>query len=306
MRPDGTDRSELTRTAEYHEAGVRFSPDGKKILYYRMPRSEAVDNNTYGTFDLVIADADGRNAVVHGRDFPWASWGPDGSRAGLPGPERHPHHRRGHGEGAPQDAPQGDRPAARLVARRSVVRGHGQRAGPVLEHRPAEPDGRVDQSPSARPNGTIARPTGCPTRGASSIREASCRSPAGTPRSGWRAATGRDRRMLYASETQHLYGGCASPDGKYLLFTRSDVDLGPVDNSRTSMAIVRMADTPIVAGPGTTLRKQYPDAHRGTHARPRSGLGAALDLRRARAGRARRTLNGSGWNDRSPTHARDA
>ena len=80
---------------------------------------------------------------------------------------------------------------------------------------------------------------------------------------------GRDRRMLYASENQHLYGGCASPDGKYLLFTRSEVDLGPVDNSRTSMAIVRMADTPIVAGSGDDLAEAVSRARRG----PTLGLG---------------------------------
>ena len=59
MRPDGSDRRQLTHTRDIHEAGVRFSPDGKKILFYRIPASDAVDNNTYGKFDLVIADADG-------------------------------------------------------------------------------------------------------------------------------------------------------------------------------------------------------------------------------------------------------
>ena len=75
---------------------------------------------------------------------------------------------------------------------------------------------------------------------------------------------GKERRMLYAEEKRHLYGGCASPDGKYLLFTRSEVDLGQVDNSRTSMAIIRMADTPMVGGDGgEASRKTYPAARRG-------------------------------------------
>jgi Tol biopolymer transport system component len=80
MRPDGSERRALTDTREFNEAGARFSPDGKRILYYRMASSDAVDNNTYGTFDLVLADANGGNAVVYGRDFPWASWSPDGRR----------------------------------------------------------------------------------------------------------------------------------------------------------------------------------------------------------------------------------
>ncbi len=50
MRPDGTDRRPLTNTREFNEAGARFSPDGKRLLYYRMPKAEAVDNNTYGTY----------------------------------------------------------------------------------------------------------------------------------------------------------------------------------------------------------------------------------------------------------------
>src|SRR5947207_2155864 len=76
-RPDGSERRALVDTREFNEAGARFSPDGKRLLYYRMATSDAVDNNTYGTFDLVLADSNGDNAVVYGRDFPWASWSPD-------------------------------------------------------------------------------------------------------------------------------------------------------------------------------------------------------------------------------------
>lgn len=54
-RPDGTDRRPLTTTRDFHEAGVRFSPDGERMLYYRMPKSESLDNNTYGSFELMNA-----------------------------------------------------------------------------------------------------------------------------------------------------------------------------------------------------------------------------------------------------------
>ena len=80
MRPDGSNRRPITDTREFNEAGVRFSPDGRRVLYYRLPTAEAVDNNTYGTFDLVVADADGRNPIVYGSGFPWASWSSDGTR----------------------------------------------------------------------------------------------------------------------------------------------------------------------------------------------------------------------------------
>ena len=59
---------------------MRFSPDGTKILYYRMPNTAAVDNNAYGTYELVCADTDGGHAVSYGKRFSWASWGPGGKQ----------------------------------------------------------------------------------------------------------------------------------------------------------------------------------------------------------------------------------
>ncbi|MCW5556242.1 MAG: PD40 domain-containing protein [Verrucomicrobiae bacterium] len=74
--PRRIDRQSLTQTPRFNEAGAKFSPDGRRLLYYRMPREEAVDNNTYGTHELVVSDADGGNATSHGKAYPWASWGP--------------------------------------------------------------------------------------------------------------------------------------------------------------------------------------------------------------------------------------
>ncbi len=78
MRPDGSKRRPLIATPEFHEAGVRYSPDSTRLLYYRIPKGDELDNNTYGTFELVIADANGAHARVYGRGYSWASWGPDG------------------------------------------------------------------------------------------------------------------------------------------------------------------------------------------------------------------------------------
>jgi Tol biopolymer transport system component len=74
---------------------------------------------------------------------------------------------------------------------------------------------------------------------------------------------GGERRLLYAQDARHIYGGCVSPDGKYILFTRSQEDLGKVDNSQTGMAIIRWEDTPMVGGDSESLRAEYPDARSG-------------------------------------------
>ena len=69
--------------------------------------------------------------------------------------------------------------------------------------------------------------------------------------------------MLYAEEGRHIYGGCVSPDGAYVLFTRSKEDLGKVDNSQTTMAIIRWKDAPVIGLGSRTLHAEYPDARNG-------------------------------------------
>ena len=69
--------------------------------------------------------------------------------------------------------------------------------------------------------------------------------------------------MVYAEEGRHIYGGCASPDGKYFLFTRSEADLGKVDDSKTRMAIIRTGDTPMIGGKSEAQRRDYPQARSG-------------------------------------------
>src|SRR5260370_15577926 len=38
VRPDGSGRRNITKTAEYNELGVRFSPNGRQILFRRLPK----------------------------------------------------------------------------------------------------------------------------------------------------------------------------------------------------------------------------------------------------------------------------
>jgi Tol biopolymer transport system component len=80
---------------------------------------------------------------------------------------------------------------------------------------------------------------------------------------------GQPPQPLYAEEGRHIYGACASPDMKYLLFTRSVADLTKVDQRDTTMAIIRWSDTPMRGDDGASLRKRFPEARTG----PRLDLG---------------------------------
>ncbi len=262
MRPDGSDRRKITNTRQYNEAGMRFSPDGKRLLYYRMVTAAKVDNNTYGTYDLVIANSDGSDAVVYGNSFRWASWGPDGSQIACL-----------------------DKAGIQIVdlASRKVLR-QIPRSG-IVQQLVWSPDGKLFVGTA---NGLgVAWTIGCLDAQAGRIHAVSeidrynC-TPDWLPdsehviysrgivpeRSAWAQlwvakADRTDRQLLYAEQGRHMYGGCVSPDGQYVLFTRSEVDLGKVDNSRTRMAIIRRKDAPMVGGTDASLRREFPNARQG-------------------------------------------
>jgi len=258
-RPDGTGRRKLTNTRKYNETGVRFSPDGKHILFYRQPVNEPVDNNTYGTHELMIADSDGANAASLGRDFAWASWGPDStSLATL--------------------APRGIRLVD--VAKRAVFRTLPRQG--IVEQLVWSPDGQslVGTANGLGPYWNIGTldAVGGKIRAVSETERYNCTpdwmpdsrhviySRGTIPEKNERAQlwiTAPDehgRHMLYAEAGRHVYGGAASPDGRYLVFTRSVEDLGKVNHAKTTMAIVRYAETPMLGDEDAALRKSFPDA----------------------------------------------
>jgi Tol biopolymer transport system component len=262
MRPDGSDRRKLTDTRQYNEAGAKFSPDGKKLLYYRMAVTAKMDNNTYGTYDLVIANTDGSDAVVYGNGFRWASWGPDGSQIACLD------------KTGVQIVDLTSRKVARQIPRSGIVQQLGW-----------SPDGKRFVGTA---NGLgVAWTIGCldaetgRIHAVSEIDRYNC-TPDWLPDSahiiysrgivpdqpGWAQLwvakdDGTDRQLLYAEQGRHMYGGGVSPDGQYVLFTRSEVDLGKVDNSRTRMAIIRRIDTPMVGGTDESLRREFPKANTG-------------------------------------------
>ncbi len=258
MRPDGSERRALTDTREFNEAGARFSPDGKRLLYYRMASSDAVDNNTYGTFDLVLADSNGGNAVVYGRDFPWASWSPDGRQLACLKPK------------GIQIIDVASRQVVRTLARQGTVQqlvwspdgkafiGTANGLGPYWNiGRLADGADKINAvSETERYNCT---PDWCPdsrhilyARGIIPKQDGRAQL--------WMASDNGGKTMLYAESGRHIYGACASPDAKYLLFTRSVEDLGAVGKSQTTMAVVRWADTPMLGDENPALRQQFPNA----------------------------------------------
>ncbi len=259
MRPDGSGRRALTDTRAYSETGVRFSPDGRRLLYYRQPAKEPVDNNTYGTFELVVADADGRHPVSFGTGSPWASWSPDGRAVAV----------------LKQEGIQ-----VLDVTTRRVLRTFPRKG--LVQQLIWSPDGMrfTGTANGLGPYWNI----GCLRCDAGEIRAVSeterynC-TPDWTPDSRhvlyargivpseggraelWQAAhDGSERRMLYAEAGRHIYGACASPDGRYLLFTRSEEDLGRVDHKRTTLTIVRLSDAPMLGDDDGTLRQRFPNA----------------------------------------------
>jgi Tol biopolymer transport system component len=259
MRPDGSDRHKLTDTREFNETGVRVSPDGKRLLYYRQPVSDPVDNNTYGTYELMIADANGANATSFGRDYPWASWGPDSkSFAAL--------------------KPSGIQIVD--VASRKVLRTHAR--GGFFQQLGWSPDGRsfVGTANGLGPywNIGVLGPESNKPSTVSETERYNCTpdwmpdsrhvvySRGTIPEKNERAElwtslpNGSDRKMLYAEAGRHIYGGAASPDGRYYLFTRSVDDLGKVKHAQTTMTIIRAADTPMLGDENDALRKQFPGA----------------------------------------------
>jgi Tol biopolymer transport system component len=269
MRPDGAERRNVTNTPAFNEAGAKFSPDGRKLLYYRMPKGTPVDNNKYGLYELVLADADGANTDVWGNGFQWASWGPDGqslaclSIKGIDIVD---------------------------VAGRKVTRSLARKG--IVQQLTWSPDGKwfVGTANGLGIAWTIGRlnAESAQINAASETDRYNC-TPDWFPDGQhviysrgivpgqmdwaqlWMAnGEGSERRMLYAEEGRHMYGGCISPDGKYVLFTRSQQDLGEVDQSHTTMAVIRYEDTPMIGGRSEARRKEYPNA----------GSGPMLDLGR--------------------------
>ena len=261
MRPDGSSRRNITNTVTFNEAAARLSPDGRRILYYRLPVGAQVDNNNYGTHELVIANSDGTNPVVYGNEYPWASWGPGGDKIACLS-------KRG----------------IQIVdlSTRKVVRDMDRKG--IFEQLFWSPDGKwlIGTANGLGQYWTIAR-MNVATGELNLVSDPQCYNCTadwfsdsrhviysnGIPCTNewaqlWMAnGEGKKRSMIYGETGRHIYGGAVSPDGKYVLFTRSQRDLGKVDNSVTTMALMRLQDAPTIGGESEMLRKLHPHTKDG-------------------------------------------
>ena len=233
-RPDGTERQALTDTREFHEAGARFSPDGFRLLYYRIPRTEAVDNNTYGTFELVIANGDGTQPDVFGKEFPWACWAPSGRQFACLTAK------------AIRIVDLATRQILREIPRNGIVEqlcwapngkrfvGTANGLGPYWNIGVLDVDTLkiLAVSETERFNCT---PDWCPDSERIVYARGIVPQQPGYAELWVANANGTDRHRLYSEKGMHIYGACSSPDQRYLLFTRSLEDLGKVPEIQMSV-----------------------------------------------------------------------
>ncbi len=264
-RPDGSNKRNLTATREWSEYGGRFSPDGRRMLFRRGVTAEPINHDLWGAMGaLVIANADGSNPVVQGKEgeFPWASWSPDGKQWAC------------------------------LYKREGKIRIIDAQTKKVVNEMPRQgifqqlfwsPDGQRLVGTANR-NGQdwnivsieiktgkatlLTRALNCtadwfqgdPQRVIYSNRTPGLGSNYGFTMLMQATADGKSRSLLYAERGRHIYYGCTSPDDRYAIFSVPESDGGTDAN----MAIIRIADAPIIVPDDyMELKAAYPDSKPG-------------------------------------------
>ena len=266
MRPDGSNRRQITRTADQDESLSRFSPDGKKLLYQRVARGKDAKKNACGHQggELVIADAGGGNERSYGKGREWASWGPDATQVAYVT------------VGGIKIMDVADGNVVRELPRKGIVRqlswspDGGWFTGTANGLGPHWNIGKLNSATGEMICVSETHRYNCtPDWMPDSKRVLYARGIVGGTRAGgpggWAqlgiAGDDEKAKVLYAEEGQHAYGACSSPDGKYLLFTRTGRDAPQSPSSR--MALIRFADTPMVAPEDKVSQEQYPNTRQG-------------------------------------------
>ena len=278
MRPDGSDKRDLTQTPEYHEIGARFSPNGKQLLFRRIPRTTKLGLDKAGAHgELVLAKSDGSEPQVQGNpgEFPWATWGPDGrqiaclSKAGIEiyDLESKKLLRSIDRKGIYQQlvwSPDGKSfcgPANYYGEMWTVVRLDAETGAvnPVNKYQNCTADWFPDSQHlifSSRPANQEVLDGG---KNAQAVGQ---KLDYGWTQLWMADREGKTRSLVYGEDGRHIYSGEISPDGKYVLFTRSKPDLGAVNDS-VAMSLIRLQDAPVIGGESKALRKLHLNAKDG-------------------------------------------
>lgn len=264
-RPDGSDARNLTHTPETSEFCPQLTTDGLRLLYRRVPKSEGIDGNRYGLQGepvLAHADASKPRVLEPAGGLPWAAWSPDGRQVACLAPK-----------------------GFTIVEIESgkTVR-EFPRAG-FFQQITWSPDGKslLGVSNGFGTGWSVATLEIATGKVAAVNREDCCtpdwsadgravifswRPPKeGTPGAWtqlWLAdAAGTQRRLLYAEDGRHTYGGCLSPDGRYALFTGNAAEDGDPHHAGSPMQIMRVADAPLIGGESPGVRAAHPGAQAG-------------------------------------------
>lgn len=266
-RPDGSRKRNITNTPDYEEAAPLFSPDDTKMLYRRLAKGSTIDHDKWGFQGrLVISDADGANPDVIGkeRQWPWASWSPDGKGIACLVPKgiqmvdlrSRRVTRTMPREGIYQQlfwSPDGrwfcgtanHLGAMWTIARLSVESGE---LNAVHKFQSCTPDWFPDSKHiifSSRPAGQ----SGNDGHGWTQL---------------WMAeGDGTHSRLIYGEDGFHIYGGALSPDGTYVLFSKSGQDGGGSERSGAPIYVMRFSDAPTIGGESKALRKKHPHTKDG-------------------------------------------
>jgi Tol biopolymer transport system component len=261
-RPDGSQRRNMTNTANFEEAGPYFSSDSTKLLYRRFAKGTVIHHDLWGfQGELVIAKANGSDPRVIGnnREFPWASFSPDARQIACLVPK-----------------------GIQIVdlATRAVVRSLPRKG--IYQQLFWSPDGQwfcgvantSQQWSIVRMNATTGAlnviheiqsctPDWCPNSRdiiyASRPIEQKVNQGYGYTQLWICDSESKQERLIYGEEGYHIYGGALSPDSQYVLFTRGAKDGGGSEQAGAPICVMRMAGAPNIGGSSRELRSLHPN-----------------------------------------------
>lgn len=266
-RPDGSQKFNMTNTPEFEEGGPRYTADGTKLLYRRYAKGTIIPPDHWGFHgQLVIAAPDGANSEVIGAEgeFPWATFSADGSQVACLSLEgikifdlqTKTMIRRMPRAGIYQQLSWSDDGkwfcgVANAAVEWTIVRMNAENGQLNVIHpfQSCTPEWFTDSHRliySSRPAGQ----SGHDGYGYTQL---------------WMSdGEGTKNRLVFGEDGYHIYGGEASPNGKYALFSKLESDGGGSDKSGAPIYLMRLEDAPTIKGDSRDLRKVHPSTKDGT------------------------------------------